>query len=602
MPEKTMMFGALLVLLIGAAARGQIDRRVQYNQPVPGQARDANPMIGSGGFNTALPGYTVNSANAIVTGNVRGLGGFHQVTPLGVSGIGAGLGANPFNVTGVGGLGASTVYDANLFRTNLPSAGLSYFDRRSYSVGDSINAPPGASGYYYAPAETVVPIGGIERGLTAPGSSAPRSPDSLVPPGGGTVSGYVPLPTGVADPLDRRVQSATPLNQPLGDRPLHGYYPSGSDPALQRPYLGAAQSPLFGPSPWDVRPAPELSARMYEAVAGGAPATDPLSTDRPGRAGITPDQTAESERIAAGPPAFPQESVPLPGLLPAAQPSVAAPGAPAVGAGTAGVPGLAAADSTAAGADRGADRYADLYAAVVQAQAVDPVFRDYVRSGRTGLLMPGRIDSRQPSVEDAASLRKTPSEQARDRFFERLDQAAHWARDLLDQPLTTFAGSGDSAANRYLRQAEDALHAGEYYTAAGLFAMAASVEPQNPLPRLGQGHALAAAGNYSSAVNQIVRGIALFPDIVAFNLDLVALVGRKDVFDVRRADLESQLSKIDSYELRFLLGYLEYYSGLREVGLDNLRAAATKAPPDSIIARFPTMLVASPDESAGRQP
>jgi len=57
-----------------------------------------------------------------------------------------------------------------------------------------------------------------------------------------------------------------------------------------------------------------------------------------------------------------------------------------------------------------------------------------------------------------------------------------------------------------------------------------------------------------SAALSLQQGIARFPQIAAFRLDLPALAG--SVYDVRRADLERRLANSDQYELRFLLGYM----------------------------------------------
>ena len=68
------------------------------------------------------------------------------------------------------------------------------------------------------------------------------------------------------------------------------------------------------------------------------------------------------------------------------------------------------------------------------------------------------------------------------------------------------------------------------------------------------------------------------------------MVGQSDVFDRRRADLERRLTYREDYELRFLLGYLELYSGLTDAAQKNLTLAAKGAPKDSVIARFPDLV------------
>lgn len=599
-----------LALLFSTSALAQVDHRVQPGRPLPGHARDSNRLLGSGGFNTARQDYTlINSANAIVTGNVTGLGGFHSSSPFGV--------ANPFNTTGISGLGSTLVSDPNRFGASLPSADLSYFDRRSYGVSDSL---PGAGGGqnmfqtnpYYSTSDTVLNVGALRQGLNRPGSPTLMTPyTSLATPSAVGIR-PTPLPTGINDPVDRRVQPLDSMTAPrfgTGQRAVVPTAPLGATAggsAADSAYNNAMMSPLFGPNRPPIVPVGDVTQPRYSARVGDVPAV----------------------RSPAQPPALPTE----PGA------TTAAPTGPGMAAREiVTTPAATVTPPTAAEAapQRGVSTFDDLLAAVREASAIEPDFRRFLPPigaapaapsadpGAPAAPTPPQPGAPEgPSVPQPgaakdesvlSSLAKTAqmsatgrdgyvrdSEQAR--FAERLDRAARWAREMLERPVTTFAGAGGDPLNRYLREAEEALHVGQNYRAASRFSLAATIDPKNPLPLLGQGHALAAAGEYMSAVHHLVRGIARFPDIAAFRLDLVSLIGQKDVFDLRRADLETQLSRSESCELRFLLGYLEYYSGLHDVGLANLRRAAATAPPNSVIARFPDLLAgtggAPPDQQS----
>ena len=66
---------AAVVLASSGAAWGQVQR-------IPGgDLLDANPQIGSGGSNRPVPGYQPINGNAIINGNVSGLGYFHGNIP-----------------------------------------------------------------------------------------------------------------------------------------------------------------------------------------------------------------------------------------------------------------------------------------------------------------------------------------------------------------------------------------------------------------------------------------------------------------------------------------------------------------------------------------
>ena len=91
------------------------------------------------------------------------------------------------------------------------------------------------------------------------------------------------------------------------------------------------------------------------------------------------------------------------------------------------------------------------------------------------------------------------------------------------------------------------------------------MDPDNALLKLGLAHSLLAAGEYLTAAHHLTAAIRSYPAFGYLNLDLYNFIPDANVFDIRRANLEYRLEKKEDYTLRFLLGYLEYYSGLAEV-------------------------------------
>ncbi len=570
-----------------------VDGRVTPAITNPGQARDYNTRIGGNGLNApSTSGSYINSTNAIISGDVYGLGGFHS-TPS------AGGYRNSFNTTGLAGLNSGVISNPYLFQTNLPSANLSYFNRRGYSVGDSqyIGTAPRdpATVPYYARSNTVANVGAIKQGLNQPGSSTLQTP--FTPLYQGTNATYAPPPNSVNQqltPPDRRIMvpdTLQPLNTP-GTPLAYDSVGTTSVPNWQRDYMSAVQSPLFGPTGLDARLTPSTLANSIRG------------RNAPGNA--QPDQ--------GQPNADQMASVDARGVLPT---------------------DIAPRTETIAPEQVGSDRFADMLGAVHEAQKAEPDFITKINTSRVtgkagGPLMdrpqqpqntpmnpalspispiqpkPGQPGTVGPGAAGGPAPTEGPQALPRDsreaRQMDRAQRMKDWAREMISRPVTTFAGKGQDELNQYLMSAETYLRSGEYYNAAGQFGLASQVAPGNPLPLIGRGNALAAAGDYISAVLFLQRGIARFPDIVAFDLDLPALVGGKDVFDLRRADLEKQLARVDSYELRFLLGYLEYYSGLRDVGLKELQRAAAKAPAGSIIAKFPDMLTGKIQPDASGKP
>jgi hypothetical protein len=131
--------------------------------------------------------------------------------------------------------------------------------------------------------------------------------------------------------------------------------------------------------------------------------------------------------------------------------------------------------------------------------------------------------------------------------------------------------------NRLIVNAELEARRGEFYRAADLYAAAARMDRRNPLIRLGHGHTLLFAGDYLSATFHLTRGLREFEMLPYFDIDLSTFAPDPNLLDIRRADLERRLEQQENYRLRFLLGYAEYYSGLKQFGLPNLRKAADDA-------------------------
>jgi tetratricopeptide (TPR) repeat protein len=175
--------------------------------------------------------------------------------------------------------------------------------------------------------------------------------------------------------------------------------------------------------------------------------------------------------------------------------------------------------------------------------------------------------------------------------------AEQFVNQMRSIPIRSFARGDNSHLNDTIARAEAQLEAHDYFAAVRTFEAARSLDPENPLPLLGQGHAQLAAGEFLSAANSIIRGLEQFPQIANFRLDLTALLGDAETVDIRRSELIERLERRENVQLRFLLGYLEYFGGRREAGLGNLKRAAEGAPAGSIIGRFPALLRGAGDES-----
>lgn len=193
------------------------------------------------------------------------------------------------------------------------------------------------------------------------------------------------------------------------------------------------------------------------------------------------------------------------------------------------------------------------------------------------------FDQMRETVADSPAASETMIERS-------AASAEEFRESVLESEIQTLATGHESELNAVLRAAEGAMDLGNYYEAAEQFEVAQAIAPSNPLPLLGQGHALLAAGEYRSAAERLATALSRFPDLLEFRYDLNALLGGGEIVDIRRAELSRQLALSEDYELRFLLGWLELHSGNRPFARENLTRAANDAPRGNFIGRVPALL------------
>ncbi|MEE9295196.1 MAG: hypothetical protein V3W34_09595 [Phycisphaerae bacterium] len=161
-----------------------------------------------------------------------------------------------------------------------------------------------------------------------------------------------------------------------------------------------------------------------------------------------------------------------------------------------------------------------------------------------------------------------------------------YVRGNAEVPLSSMVGGAVSPSAQFAHQAEQFLKSGAYHRALAHYDVALVADRDNPLLVLGQAHALIGAGEYFGAFRKLLLAIERFPEIAYFKLDLNEFITDADLLDIRRADLEKRLAHQDDYRFRFLLGYIEHYTGLTEFGLGNIERAAAAAPAGSPITEF----------------
>lgn len=442
--------------------------------------------------------------------------------------------------------GFSPIRDPGQFSLGLPSSGLSSFRADGVSVADLLAGQSNfAPRMYYDPSRSVTTVGALRQNVYQPGTSVPRNPYAS--------------PWEDVQPIRR---------DPVTFRQLNNRQATGQgmalEPALQRSIGGAPSAettvnPRLFSSPLFARPS--LVPLSQLGASGTRTDRVPMEVQPPERSSLSQQMSAGSmsqdlrvnERVDYRINAAPDGRTPSDGTGLASVPRVVQQPLFEV------LPPEEPIDLQRQPAWLGEDRFRDMAAV---AQVINQRFRGQPKQ------------SGGPGAADAEAL------------------AAHagWVREYMSKPVTSFAGTAPTKLNDYLRRAEQEMRAGRYYSASRLYELASTIDPDSPLPVTGRAHALIAAGEYMTAVTLLTRVIDRYPNLTYFQIDLRAFITDLRDIDRRRADLERLLEGNDDYRLRFLLGYMEYYSGFSLPGLENLARAAAKAPEGSAISHFPQLL------------
>jgi tetratricopeptide (TPR) repeat protein len=539
----------VIVLILAWSA---LPTDAQYQLPQDGRLFDANPQVGGNRYNyTRRPISPLMSGNLSATGNIRGGLSLRSFSPI----------SSPLS-----------------FRAPLGSGALSGFRRDSVSVADS-DSPLGRfiGRPYYDPASTV-PSTGYLSGQYALDWGLVSAPPPAAP--GSTYLGET-----MAQPLDLRLQSRLDLRSriigapPSPTRPEAstifgvGELPAASEAVADGQYL---------PPPWFWQA--ELGPESLDPLSSSARQADLASSldtrldfrlDQqmgPKPLGSSLNMILEGDATALlleGQAGLQQEQTELLPTPDALQP----------------VAGLPQPGQTQETPQQAQD------ATLPTLGTLDPSLlpgNDVFTDMQLALTL-----QRNPAAEwfteiQAAVRHSATAVPELQKFADA--QAEEFIGQVMSEPIRTFVGRADSSLNDELLKAEALLDIGQYYEAAARYDAARVLDPLNPLPLIGKGHAMLAAGQYLSAAVLLTRGLERFPELARFNVDLDSLMGGGEIIDIRRADIMRLLDQREDPRLRFLLGYLEYHTGDHDRGLENLEKAAAQAEPGSIMRRYPAML------------
>ncbi|MEE8171279.1 MAG: hypothetical protein V3T70_12095 [Phycisphaerae bacterium] len=479
------------------------------SRPDAGRALDANPRLGSGGYNAVRNDFsTINATNRFITGNVTGLGQFHGFSPIS---------------------------NTSTFQAGLGSAGLSFFNRRSVSVSDVISGQTQAGLPYFSRSRTVIGLGGIVSGLNQPGSSLPAS--RFQPP---LIAPWAPQPDRLTRPVtpDEWFGGGRALYVPP-DAVLQANQPNPSFNTMSQlrstnsPFSRAMRSPLFGI---------DAVARLEELAAEEDPTPTAFRAARV--------LTSMFERRAVGTRIAELDGNVL---------------------------------RSAVDVEPGLDVFTDVHNALSDQRMPVVAPQDAGDAQRAAEPSRGAAQDKPEVTGLKPSLRPPPD-------LAEQERAAHLSARLVQGQIRSFAGRSQDEFNQLMRSGEAAMHDHRFYDAAQRFRAAQLLAPDNPLAFLSCGHALAAAGDYLEAVDHIREGLRQFPMVATLSLDLNELLGGKTICDARKADLTKWLARRERVELRFLLGYLEFYSGDADAGRRHLEQSSADPSASEVIRGFPDLI------------
>ena len=163
---------------------------------------------------------------------------------------------------------------------------------------------------------------------------------------------------------------------------------------------------------------------------------------------------------------------------------------------------------------------------------------------------PEQIDKVKEETEDKYSL-KLPEKK-------ELPEPDHAKAKGIRGSYKDFKSLANAKFNEYIQAADKFFKQGKYYRAADAYILAGVWSGEHPLPLIGRGHALFAAGEYMSSSYFIQRAITLDPEYASKKFHLQRLLFDLDMIENRLLEILTWQQKSGSGELAFLLAYLFY--------------------------------------------
>ena len=537
---RTKILVAAMTAGIAAASAGA---QVAIRQT--GQALDANPQVGSGGYNGVAGGIGGVNSQLYVNGQVSGLGSFH---------------------------GSVGYYAPNQLNLALPGAGMSMFLQQSTGLTDVMGGNTYSLMPYYDQASTIWSAHGALPSMVGgavPANSLPAVTSTPLPalPGAGSSMVYRPLSAG-----NLEGSGALPS--------FEGRTIAGNGAS----YSGS--SDLAGTSVYRLPTTtmnPDIRRQLVEALSQQV-GRNPQQIDRQVKEEVNTDASAD-------------QMVPPPSKQKAQtarenasnEPDKDHQNNPAGGEAEANVERL----REVAAPQAGQDIFLDLLFRMKQQGP---------QSNRLPIPEPSQRvlgqdsgDSRaKPPQGQNQGLTSVPPGPPPGRASMTLTQ-----ENLVEKTATGemilhgLAGRSNDQFNLRMSAAAKDLKLGDYEQATIDYSVAITLDSENPLARLGQGICSFAKGDYLSSAIYVRRAINLFPPIIRARLDLPAMLDPM-VLKLRMATLDNRLASgatIPDPGLVFTAAFVHYQLGQFDQASNYARQLLASSGADKAYLDFAAVVV-----------
>ncbi len=147
--------------------------------------------------------------------------------------------------------------------------------------------------------------------------------------------------------------------------------------------------------------------------------------------------------------------------------------------------------------------------------------------------------------------------------------------------------------SEYIKAADAFMKEGKYYQAADTYILAGIWDSRHPIPFIGRAHALFAAGEYMSSAYYLARAFTLDPEYAKLKVDLVEIIGDKDLIENRVIEIITWQKQTDSGELAFILAYVFQHTDKAYAAKQIIVVATEKLPDDPAVAALADVINAA---------